>query len=596
MRENTLALKFSSLLSLVILIASCSVKVNNGVGASNGGGGSNPSKDEATFQEEFPKGGDEGAGPLSPSEPVVGSIGPGENSSIYAVNAGSLYKVDWSGQQSLVVDGMYSMDNLEIDGVTQKIFFNSYSGRVYQMNLDGSQKSRLTDLESMNVKNIALDQVNRKLYLGVGSQASGIFRCNLDGSNVEQIFTVSGTVYGMHVDQQNAKIYWSQDKAIHRAALDGTAHETIFTEPSYNIMGLAVDATNGHIYYSTWGTASLKRVDLDGQNSSTVAAYASNIGTQVRVDSVNQRVLWADRNTREIRSVNFDGSNHVQLHREDGYQTMRGLALHDATGEIYWSESNTSAIHKMSGAGTSKSVVHSALIMNISSFVYNPIDERIYFTDTKNLNLASTNKSGEDFQLLKSFAGAGYTIGTIALSVEDQELYLAMKPNYSALYWGKVKISDASTTVYSELSYSASGFDTALLVDDLRDMVYLADYKGGLRKYNKDGSDPVILVDANPWGPVNAAPSFAYDSLNDKIFWANPTENRAISTLSPVDGLVGTSTVLATAMVVDPLMESLYFFQPSGTLFSAYLDVSDWESVLSSSVFSNSKSMAIIPN
>jgi hypothetical protein len=81
---------------------------------------------------------------------------------------------------------------------------------------------------------------------------NGIRRSNLDGSGVELLIPTIFP-FGLAVDTEGGKVYWSNGPSIRRANLDGTGVETIITSGK-NVFGIDIDPEAATpIEATTWG-------------------------------------------------------------------------------------------------------------------------------------------------------------------------------------------------------------------------------------------------------------------------------------------------------------------------------------------------------
>jgi PKD repeat protein len=194
--------------------------------------------------------------------------------------------------------------------------------------------------------------------------------------------TISTVVSGIYQSEQIAvggdKVYWTADKKIERANLDGSGRKTIFFDADMTSpVGIAVDSVAGEVYW-VWGPAyvdeqaAIWRSDLDGSDarswvSRTRWASRSYGPWLLAVDSVNHRLYWYEMYFAYEGVIVpasgleplTDESNECSVHWTDlsdfsdhtafeGLPESKGLALDVglAAGAryLYWTEPSTDAI------------------------------------------------------------------------------------------------------------------------------------------------------------------------------------------------------------------------------------------------------------
>ena len=144
-------------------------------------------------------------------------------------------------------------------------------------------------------------------------------RCNIALSTV----FLTTILVASALAQGSGYIYWvdkvsffSFTNKIRRADCgDGTIIEDLITGDSIN--GIALDLTNGHIYWIEYAVpGQIRRADLDGTNDLTVNIPGGvNTPFTVALDLINNHIYWTEANLEPgagaVRRANLDGTDPV---------------------------------------------------------------------------------------------------------------------------------------------------------------------------------------------------------------------------------------------------------------------------------------------
>ena len=174
--------------------------------------------------------------------------------------------LDGSNVEELVtglVVPSYVTSSIALDPGRGKMYWTDpETSKIYRADLDGANVEDLVAGLRFPVS-IALDLGAGKMYW-TSSGTYNVKRADLDGSNVEDLATGLVDFYGsdIAIDTRARKMYWtgSGSVSIYRANLDGSRVEDVFGDYFGAIGQIALDSTQGTLYYTTGGH--IVRTDL----------------------------------------------------------------------------------------------------------------------------------------------------------------------------------------------------------------------------------------------------------------------------------------------------------------------------------------------
>ena len=173
---------------------------------------------------------------------------------------------------------------------------------------------------------------------------------NQDGSEVEDLITGLGSLYGVALDVPAGKMYWTNVGAgkIQRANLDGSEVEDLITELN-EPDGIALDVVNGKMYWADLGAGKIQCANLDGSEvEDLITELESPYG--VALDVFAGKMYWTNVGAGKIQCANLDGTNVQDL--ITGLGSPYGIALDVPAGKMYWTNFDTGTIRQANLNGT----------------------------------------------------------------------------------------------------------------------------------------------------------------------------------------------------------------------------------------------------
>ena len=206
------------------------------------------------------------------------------------------------------------------------------AGKVQRSNLDGSEIETLVEVDSNNLRGIAIDVADDKLYFADNS-ANTISKATLDGDGVAAIVSGLGFPADVTLDLTNRKLYWCDQarSVIERANLDGSGVETVVATPSPYYLEL--DIPNNYLYWGDFYAGNINRLSLSGGLPENLFTGQIRI-RGVKLDHAKGELFWCNR-----------ASNHIQRRLVDGgpirtvitdLDTPHGLVIDPVARKAYW--------------------------------------------------------------------------------------------------------------------------------------------------------------------------------------------------------------------------------------------------------------------
>jgi len=253
-----------------------------------------------------------------------------------------------------------------------------------------------------------------------------------DGSNIKTMKTSGGgtqtllTIKAVRIalDRTNGHIYYTVfevggvNSAIRRCDLDGDNDTEIYDTGVVGIAipGIDVDISNEHIYYTY--DEKVWRVDYDGTNNTELIDRSgiTREGSFLKLNTTTDELFWTEFTSPSggamwLMKANTDGSGVTQLYTETAsFLSAGGVDVDEDAGKVYWGKSGISSegMHRADLDGTNEESIYTA--ESVGAISISPSASLAYVNTSATLNFGTI-----------SFGGT-YN-GIAAVSLTDLELY-----------------------------------------------------------------------------------------------------------------------------------------------------------------------------
>lgn len=247
---------------------------------------------------------------------------------LYWTDFDSIKRANLDGSNEVtLISGLADPNSITINASLNKMYWTSgvIPGSILQANIDGTNVVTLINTGLVFPFAIDVDSVNEKLYwanVDTVNANINIQQSNLDGSNLIDLVTGLGPdgIVGIALDVPNGKIYFTNRNEpkngpkIQRVNTDGTGLVDLVTTGLDKPNDIAVDLTNGKLYWADGGLKKIVRSNLDGTNVIDVVNTVS-APVYLDLDIPNEHIYFntGDVNDIFIKRVNFDGTGMVNI-------------------------------------------------------------------------------------------------------------------------------------------------------------------------------------------------------------------------------------------------------------------------------------------
>ncbi len=184
--------------------------------------------------------------------------------------------------------------------------------------------------------------------------APALRRFTADGTNIlTQPLPAATLPEGLAYDDVAKLVYWveaSHSGARIRRTGPGLGPGTTILSGLGSLRGIAVDPAGGQMFWtaSDQGTGALiSRASLNGSNVQVLFQLFGFNPREIAVDRVHGKVYWTEFEFDGIARCGFDGSNGEWVAFFPPGSRPYGIAINEATQELFWTQYGTGTVEKM---------------------------------------------------------------------------------------------------------------------------------------------------------------------------------------------------------------------------------------------------------
>lgn len=445
----------------------------------------------------------------------------------------------------ILIDGSIKPHGIALDINNGKMYWADRSdSSIKRSNLDGTVIESIVSLPpGLSPHGIELDLVNNKIYWSFEdffTDGTGIGCSNFDGTNVVELFNLPDTnsiktIYDIALDINGGKVYWIRtgwDSRIQRSDLDGSDIEILFTDDSSEGFGIDLDISNGKIYWTLRATpnqsSKIRKSNFDGTSVEdlTNITFPPTPGVVsgihgVTVKSGTNAIYWINRASKSINKADLSGNNILNI-LNNAPSNPSDLAIDEVNGKIYFGE------RSFFGGGTEKRLQRSNIdgtnaeliantIYGVAAMAIDNLDDKIYWIDGDAIK--KSDLDGTNIEVVQNISFATYA-GSISLDLVNSKIYWTDNGTEG------IKRSDLDGANTENVIFSGSAEITCTALDIDEGKIYWTSFSNAdgnyIRRANLDGTNVEDLIEFNS---TEFSLGLTLDLTNDKMYWTRLTSN-----------------------------------------------------------------------
>lgn len=209
----------------------------------------------------------------------------------------------------------------------------NFSNKVFLYGLESEVKTDISPSTGTAGFSIAYNSATNNILYDTGSNT--VVNYDLKTEAGADIATDLDNSFGLAVDDDTGKVYWSEFSLdeIWQMDADGSNKEKL-ADVNVSPSGLVVDTVNKHIYYMTYNSTAVYRIDLaTGLNPTTIQSTLGGQGIAIAVNPAANKLYYTTR-AKDVFVSDLDGQNAAALIEDQG--AVQGMDIDVENNKIYW--------------------------------------------------------------------------------------------------------------------------------------------------------------------------------------------------------------------------------------------------------------------
>jgi len=233
-----------------------------------------------------------------------------------------LIRADLDGKNPLPIPALsgFALTKVAVDSKANKLYFGDASDKIQRSNLDGS------NIETVWTGKAQTWTVNPATGLLLG-ECNTSFVCKLNPPNTTTTLVQPASVANLDIDPVNRFVYWADYASganyhIRRAGFDGSNVTEVVTDVQAALM-MKVDPAGQRLYWPNG--LGIYQAHLDGSNEKLFLSLPSSYTYDMAIDTNGGKLYFTDVNANEVRRVGLDGTGYEPLLKNVTYPISIGL-------------------------------------------------------------------------------------------------------------------------------------------------------------------------------------------------------------------------------------------------------------------------------
>lgn len=339
------------------------------------------------------------------------------------------YKID--GNQPKNITAIYTFDhnNYVISPLEKSIYYVS-ENQMFRLSYEGKRDTIIKQVSNVTLNELCIDPIKKKLYFNKYINSFGsLIQCDYNGNNQKTIYSYNEdlNLYGMQLDAKHNRMfyrYWENMSKIGVINLSDKSFKEVLRQEYGSILEFFYDENKEELYFVNSRKRNIEKDDIKtGVISLVKRTYPAEVGD---LSIYNNQLVWKEsknNNDREYYIGHLTDVDHKELFYKDHTVPIR-FDYNPKTNKII-GRTNFNQVVSGDINGENFHLHTDRGINSPSEILYHK--DKLYYLANNNHFLASSNKDGSDYKIIKKFTG----LSAVSAVIDDRTDYIYYADKYN---------------------------------------------------------------------------------------------------------------------------------------------------------------------
>jgi hypothetical protein len=340
-----------------------------------------------------------------------------------------LYKIDGNQPKNIATIRSIDYENYVISPLEKSIYY-IYDNWMFRLTYEGKRDTIIKRIANVTLKDLCIDPIKKKLYFNKNLNAfSSLIQCDYNGTNQKTIYSYNEDLdlYDMQFDVKHNRmfyLYWEDMSKIGALNLSDKSFKEVLRQEYGSVLEFHFDENKEELYFVNTRNKNIEKKNIKTGVISLVKR--TNPAEVMDLTLYNNQLIWMENrnnNDREYYIGHLTDVDYKELFYKD-HTVPYSFDFNSKTNKIIGRTNFNQVVS--SDINGDNFHLHTDRGMDSPAEILYHKDKLYYLVNNYHF-LASSNKDGSDYKIIKNFTG----LSAVSAVIDDRTDYIYYVNEYN---------------------------------------------------------------------------------------------------------------------------------------------------------------------